>query len=53
MRCPNVEYLCRNETVWLPQYALLDTRRGMEQIVEAVDKVREHASELVGVEVSV
>ena len=53
MSCPNVEYLCRNETVWLPQYALLDTRRGMEQIVEAVDKVRVHAAELAGVEVSV
>ena len=53
MSCPNVEYLCRNETVWLPQYALLDTRLGMEQIIEAADKIRAHIGELASAEVSV
>ena len=53
MSCPNVEYFCRNETVWLPQYALLDSRTGMEHVIEAAAKVRVHADHLVGAEVSV
>lgn len=53
MTCPNVEYLCRNETVWLPQYVLLDTTTGMEQIVQAVNKVRRHSSEIINTGTSV
>ena len=46
-RCPIPEHekLCR-EAVWFNQYMLLGTRGDMDQIAEAVRKIRAHAGEL-------
>ena len=51
--CPNVDYYCEHETVWLPQSLLLDTRKGMEQVGEAIEKIRENVGELAGVRAGV
>ncbi|HZT40172.1 MAG TPA: DegT/DnrJ/EryC1/StrS family aminotransferase [Bryobacteraceae bacterium] len=42
---PANDRLC-SEAVWLTQNQLLGSRRDMEQIVEAVRKIKQHASEL-------
>ena len=44
--CPNAERLCSGETLWLGQNILLDSHEGMDQIVEAAEKVRAGAQEL-------
>ena len=43
---PVAERLCAGETLWLGQSVFLDTREGMEQIADAVEKVRSHGAEL-------
>ncbi len=45
--CPAAERLCSEQTLWLSQNVFLDTREGMEQIVEAIEKVRASAGDLV------
>ena len=51
MACPVADRLCADETVWLPGSFLLDTgRTGMEQTVEAIEKIRTHRAELADVE---
>ena len=45
MSCPEAERLCAGETLWLTQSVFLDTHEGMEQVLEAVEKVRDHAGE--------
>jgi perosamine synthetase len=45
--CPANDRLCQ-EAVWFTQTMLLDTRRGMEQIAEAIRKIQTHARELAG-----
>jgi hypothetical protein len=44
-RCPANDKLC-NEAVWFTQTQLLGPRRDMDQIAEAVRKIKQHASEL-------
>lgn len=44
-RCPANDALC-NEAVWLTQNMLLGPKSDMEQIAEAVKKIRRNASEL-------
>lgn len=44
-RCPANDRLCE-EAVWLTQNMLLGTRRDMEQIAEAVRKIRKNAGRL-------
>ncbi|MBM4436653.1 MAG: DegT/DnrJ/EryC1/StrS family aminotransferase, partial [Actinobacteria bacterium] len=44
--CPEAERACAGRTIWISQNLLLDSPRGMEQIVEAVEKVRAHAPAL-------
>jgi len=44
--CPVAERLCAGEMVWLTHEVLLGTRRDMEQIVEAVQKIHRHQDEL-------
>lgn len=44
-QCPENDRLCQ-EAVWLTQNMLLGSRNDMEQIAEAVRKLREHAAEL-------
>jgi dTDP-4-amino-4,6-dideoxygalactose transaminase len=43
--CPANDRLCE-EGVWFTQTQLLGTRRDMDQIAEAVRKIKQHASEL-------
>ena len=48
--CPNTDYLCEKETVWLSGTFILDAgREGMEQAVEAIEKIRVNRYELKGV----
>ncbi|HUS04814.1 MAG TPA: DegT/DnrJ/EryC1/StrS family aminotransferase [Bryobacteraceae bacterium] len=44
-RCPANDKLCA-EAVWLTQTQLLGPRRDMDQIAEAVRKIKQHAAEL-------
>jgi perosamine synthetase len=44
-RCPVNDQLCE-EAVWFTQTMLLDTRRGMEQIAEAIRKIQVNAAEI-------
>ena len=44
-QCPANERVCR-EAVWLTQTQLLGPRRDMDQIAEAVRKIKQHAVEL-------
>jgi hypothetical protein len=43
---PNAARLCDSEMVWLPHTLLLGSRTDMEQIAEAVSKIREHQGEI-------
>ena len=38
-RCPVAEELCHHSSVWITQSALLSTKKDMDDIVEAIDKV--------------
>ena len=47
MACPRCDYLCENETVWLAGSYMLDGGRdGMEQVGEAIEKIRANRHEL-------
>ena len=47
MRCPVTDYLCTDETVWLPiSFMVHAGRTGMAQVVEAIEKIRANRDEL-------
>lgn len=47
MSCPNTDYLCEEETIWISGSFILDGgRTGMEQVAEAVAKIDKHRAEL-------
>jgi len=46
VHCPACEEACASEGLWLGQSVLLGSRRDMEDIVAAVEKVRQHAAEM-------
>ncbi|MBS7638867.1 DegT/DnrJ/EryC1/StrS family aminotransferase, partial [Candidatus Bathyarchaeota archaeon] len=46
IRMPFTERACYIEGLWLPQYILLGSREDMDDIVSAIEKVRENAEEL-------
>ncbi len=47
MPCPNTDLLCSDQTVWSSGSFMLDAgRKGMEQVVEAIEKIRSHLEEL-------
>ena len=48
MKTPVAERACYHEGLWLPQYALLGSRDDMDDIVSAIEKVRENVEELEG-----
>ncbi len=53
MTCPNTDFLCKKETVWLSGSFMLDGgRTGMEQVVEAIEKIRANRTELAEVAVT-
>jgi dTDP-4-amino-4,6-dideoxygalactose transaminase len=45
-RCPAAERACREEAVWLPQNLLLAASSDMDDVVEAIDKIRTYAGEM-------
>ena len=47
-QCPVTERACATEAVWLLQNLLLAEREGLEDIVRAVEKIRENYEELLG-----
>ncbi|HUW57035.1 MAG TPA: DegT/DnrJ/EryC1/StrS family aminotransferase [Planctomycetota bacterium] len=46
--CPVSERACDSEAVWLPQNMFLGSRKDMDDVAEAVQKVLDHRSELTG-----
>jgi len=46
--CPVTERACHSEGVWFAQTLLLGTRQDMDDIAEAVIKIKTHAAELGG-----
>jgi len=48
VKTPVAERACYHEGLWLPQYALLGSRDDMDDIVSAMEKVRENVEELKG-----
>ncbi len=46
-RCPVAERICRAESVWLEHRLLLGTQQDMDDIAEAVAKIRHAAEELM------
>ena len=48
VECPVTDYLCESETIWLSGSYMLDAgREGMDQVAEAVDKIRANTAELM------
>ncbi len=45
--CPAAEKACSSEVVWLPQYTLLADAGAMEDVADAIDKIRIHSSDLL------
>jgi len=46
VKLPSTEKACYYEGLWIPQYALLGSREDMEDIIHALEKVRENEEEL-------
>ena len=47
MPCPNTDLLCEDQTIWFSGSFMLDAgRAGMEQVVEAIEKIRNNLHEL-------
>ncbi len=46
VKAPVTEKACYYEALWLPQYALLGSKDDMDDIVSAIEKVRENTEEL-------
>ena len=44
--CPVAEKACANEAVWLEHRLLLGREEDVDDIADAVEKIRSHASEL-------
>jgi dTDP-4-amino-4,6-dideoxygalactose transaminase len=44
--CPVCERICRDEAVWFYQSMLLGTQEDMDDIVKAVEKIKENAGEM-------
>jgi len=43
---PNVEKASREEAVWIPQYVLLSEKRDLEDVQEAIEKIKRHADKI-------
>ncbi|MGI8906310.1 MAG: DegT/DnrJ/EryC1/StrS family aminotransferase [Candidatus Sumerlaeaceae bacterium] len=46
VHCPNTERLCSDEALWFPHTMLLGNRADMQDVVDAMHKVRENLDEL-------
>lgn len=47
IHCPVTEKACRKEAVWIPQSVLLGTKKDMDDIVKAVQKIQNQAKKLI------
>ena len=47
VHCPEAERLCREETLWMGQNMFLGPRSDMDDIAEAIQKVKDNAEELL------
>jgi dTDP-4-amino-4,6-dideoxygalactose transaminase len=45
-RCPNADLLCRNQSIWLEQRLLLGSRKDMDDIARAFEKIYEQRQAL-------
>ena len=45
--CPETEKACETEAIWLTQNVLLGERRDMDDIIGALEKIANHADELI------
>lgn len=45
-QCPENDKLSTDQGIWMFQTMLLGTRKDMDQIVEAIKKIKEHSAEL-------
>jgi dTDP-4-amino-4,6-dideoxygalactose transaminase len=45
-RCPVTEKACNEESVWLEHRLLLGTKKDMDDIAEAIHKIKAHAAEM-------
>ncbi len=46
MSCPETEKACYEEAIWFTQNVLLGTKEDMDDIIEAVGKIKENAGEM-------
>lgn len=46
IHCPLSDQLCYEEAVWIPQNVLLGTRRDMDHIYAAIQKIYDHAEQI-------
>lgn len=46
LRLPNCEKACDEEVVWMSQSTMLGTRRDMDQVADAIEKVMDNIAEL-------
>ena len=44
--CPETEKACYEEAIWFTQSTLLGTKQDMDDIVQAIEKIKQHANEL-------
>jgi dTDP-4-amino-4,6-dideoxygalactose transaminase len=49
VRCLQAERVCAEETLWIGQAAFLGSQRDMDDVADALVKVRDHADELAAV----
>ena len=47
VHCPVAEHVCTDGSFWMTQNALLGTHRDMDDVADAIIKIREHADELL------
>jgi len=47
VHCPQAERLCHEETIWMGQSMFLGDKRDMDDVVEAIVKIKQNVDELV------
>jgi hypothetical protein len=48
--CPENETLCNDEAIWLPQNVLLGTKKDMDDIALAIERIHENADKIKHIE---
>jgi dTDP-4-amino-4,6-dideoxygalactose transaminase len=47
VRCPEAERLCHEETAWIPHRVLLGTTKDMDDVIQAIWKIKQHVDEAI------